>query len=108
MRILSNGLIAAFILANAGPIAAAADELKVQAVIQREGGLMGFGFGSLWFMSGSKLVRIDPAINTSSSTLIRNFVGHSRGIAVGEGAIWISDVGTKTIFKFDPVTNQVV
>jgi streptogramin lyase len=35
-------------------------------------------------------------------------VGEYRGITSGEGAVWLPDVGSQTIFKIDPQKNQVI
>jgi hypothetical protein len=34
--------------------------------------------------------------------------GRYRGIGIGEGAVWVPDVGAEIIFKIDPTTNKVV
>ena len=41
-----------------------ADNLVVQAEIPRYGDFLGFGFGSLWMMSGGRLARVDTADNS--------------------------------------------
>ena len=40
------------------------EKLVIQAEILRNGDFMGFGFGSLWMMSGSNLIRVDPSNNS--------------------------------------------
>jgi DNA-binding beta-propeller fold protein YncE len=83
-------------------------ELKVQAKIARRGDFIAFGFGSVWMMSGNRLGRFDPADNSAIDIPIEGAIGPYRGIAIGEGAVWVPDVESKTIYKVDPQTNQVV
>ncbi|HUQ35493.1 MAG TPA: hypothetical protein VM144_03855 [Aestuariivirga sp.] len=65
------------------------------------------GFGSVWMMAGSKLVPVNPADNTFSDNKLTGIVGAFRGIAIGEGAVWVPNVGTDTIHKFDPAVSTV-
>ena len=85
-----------------------ADKLVVQAEIPRSGDFMGFGFDSLWMMSGGRLARITAADNSVVDIETEGTIGKYRGIAIGEEAIWIPDVGAKTLYKVDPATNNVV
>jgi virginiamycin B lyase len=88
----------------------------IQATIARSGYSMAFGFGSLWMMSGGRLARVDPKDNSTIDIDIPAGEGGAllsdadkyRGIAIGEGAIWIPDVGNSVIYKVDPETNKVV
>ena len=84
------------------------DKLEVQATISHGGDFMAFGFDSLWMMSGATMIRVNPADNSVTEIKVDGALGTYRGIAVGEGAIWIPDTGSKTIYKLDPVTNSVV
>ena len=54
------------------------------------------------------LMRIDPTTNQASPIELAGIKGPVRFLAVGEGAVWIADNGTDTIFKVDPSTNTVV
>lgn len=83
-------------------------ELKVQAKILRRGDFIAFGFGSVWMMSGSRLGRINPADNSTIDIPVEGAIGPYRGIAIGESAVWVPDVGSKTIYKVDPRANRVV
>ena len=71
-----------------------ADNLVVQAEIPRYGDFLGFGFASLWMMSGGRLARVDTA-NDSVVDIeieIEGTIGKYRGIAIGEGAVWLPDI----------------
>ncbi len=91
-------------------------KFEVQATIPRSGFSMGFGFNSLWMMSDGHLVRINTADNTTVDIDIPvSEVGATltesekyRGITVGEGAVWVPDMGSSTIYKVDPNSNKVV
>jgi DNA-binding beta-propeller fold protein YncE len=84
------------------------DKLEVQAKIPHQGDFIAFGFGSLWMMSGGKMIRVNATDNSVTEIKIAGAVGDYRGIAVGEGAVWVPDSGSKTIYKLDPSTNSVV
>jgi hypothetical protein len=84
------------------------DSLRVQADIPRQGDFLGFGFGSLWMMSGIRLVRVDASNNSVSDIQLESAKGPYRGIGVGEGAVWVPDCGSNLIYKVDPHTNIVV
>ena len=93
--------------------AKAARELRVETTVPQYGYSMGVGFGSLWMMSGGKVVRIDVGENSTTDLPIEGVIGilggpSSRGMAVGEGAIWVPDVDRSVIYKIDPQTNHVV
>jgi YVTN family beta-propeller protein len=63
------------------------------------------GEGSVWFVCGVRLARIDPV---ASHALSLRYLGGlvPRGIAVGLGAVWISN-GDNTVARISPRTNQV-
>jgi virginiamycin B lyase len=84
------------------------DKLQVEAKIPRDGDFMAFGFDSLWMMTGSKMLRIDPRNNAVTEIDIPGAGGKYRGLAVGEGAVWIPDTLNKMIYKLDPATNSIV
>jgi len=107
----SAALIIAWLFALTPAMAAeelSSDKLEVQAKIPRSGDFMAFGFGSLWMMSGSSMLRVDPKDNGVTEIKVPGAIGTYRGIAVGEGAVWIPDTRSETIYKLDPVTNSVV
>ncbi|MER8602076.1 hypothetical protein NKH09_30395 [Mesorhizobium sp. M1339] len=83
-------------------------EVLIEATIERGGDFLAFGFDSLWMMSGRKLVRINPDDNSVTDIPIEGAVGSYRGISIGEGAVWVPDVGSKTIYKVDPRANKIV
>ncbi|MFA1626345.1 hypothetical protein ACDY96_27480 [Rhizobium mongolense] len=82
--------------------------LKVQAKILRRGDFIAFGFGSVWMMSGNRLGRINPADTSTIDIPVEGAIGPYRGIAIGESAVWVPDIGSKTIYKVDPQANRVV
>jgi streptogramin lyase len=90
-------------------------ELAIEATIPRSGYSMDFGFGSLWMMSEGRLARINPADNSVIDIDIPSGEGGTlladgdkyRGIAIGEGGVWVPDVGNSVIYKIDPQTNAV-
>ena len=71
-------------------------------------GVLAFGFGSLWMVNHPNLMRIDPATNLVSLIELTGIKGPVRYLGIGEGAVWIADNATDTIFKVDPATNAVV
>jgi len=85
-----------------------AEDLAVEARIERRGDFIGFGFESVWMMQADTLVRVDPADNSVIDIKIPGAQGLYRGMAVGEGGAWVPDTGTDTITKIDPTTNSVV
>jgi virginiamycin B lyase len=90
-----------------------ARELRVEATVPSYGYSMGVGFGSLWMMSGDKVVRINVGDNSTTDLPIegaRDLFGFTtqRSMAVGEGAIWVPDFDRGVIYKIDPQTNHVV
>lgn len=89
--------------------------LIVQSTFPKEAAAMAFGFGALWAMSDGRMVRIDAADGSLSeidvplgdnSWLME--LDKYRGIAVGEGAVWVPDMAGQTIFKIDPDKEAVV
>lgn len=85
------------------------DDLVVQAEIPKSGKFMGYGFDALWMMNGPHLVRIAPEDNSAIEIeLGKEYLGPNRGIATGEGAVWVPDVGGDTIYKVDPATNAAI
>jgi YVTN family beta-propeller protein len=63
------------------------------------------GEGAVWFVCAAGLVRIDPASN--DAVRLRYLGGVPRGIAVGLGAVWVSDGGQNTVSRINPQTRQV-
>jgi len=99
--------------------AAAADtpeKLAIEATFAVPGAQMAFGFDSLWIMSDGRMVRIDARDNSTARIAVPNGenalmlmeLDRYRGIAVGEGAVWVPDMASSTIFKIDPELNKVV
>jgi virginiamycin B lyase len=100
----------------AGRASEAPAELVVEAVIPRDSYALAYGFDALWTVSGGRLLRIDPADNsvigidipTGSDASWLAEADKYRGIAVGEGAVWLPDMASSTIHKIDPQSNKVV
>ena len=90
--------------------------LVLEATIPRAGFDLAFGFDSLWMMSGERLVRVNPADNSvididiplGDAALSLPEIVRFRGIAIGEGAVWVPDIGGSVIHKIDPRTNALV
>lgn len=105
--------LAVLLLAPSGPATAETlsledTELVVEATFPTTVYWLAFGFDALWGMQRDGLVRIDPADNSITKIKVDGFRGRNRGIAIGEGAIWLPDTGTQTIFKIDPTTHDVL
>jgi virginiamycin B lyase len=109
-RYTSSALIIAwfFVLPAMAAEELSIDKLEVQAKIPQSGDFMAFGFDSLWMMSDGDMIRVNPTDNSVTEIKVPGAVGRYRGIAVGEGAVWIPDSGSKTIYKLAPSTNSVV
>jgi streptogramin lyase len=59
-------------------------------------------------MNDRNLMRISLADNSVTEIPIEGATGRWRRIAVGEGAVWVADNVSQSIYKIDPATNQVV
>lgn len=81
--------------------------LVIEAKIDRQGEFMRSGFGYVWMMAGAKLVRVDPSDNSFTEHKLARIQGPFRSIAMGEGAVWVPDVGTDLIHKFDLASSTV-
>jgi virginiamycin B lyase len=81
--------------------------LVIEARIPGFGDFIRCAFGSVWMMSGAKLVRVNPANNDFTNTKLAGIQGPFRGIAMGEGALWLPDVGAGMIHRFDPASSTV-
>src|SRR4051812_41275359 len=83
------------------------DELAVIAEIARDGDFLAYGFDALWMMTGPIIVRVDGITNAVGDIPVPETTGRVRGLAIGEGAVWIPDAVSEQIFKFDPVENKI-
>jgi YVTN family beta-propeller protein len=63
------------------------------------------GERGVWFVCGVTLARIDP--KTNRPTMSDYTVLRPSGIAVGLGAVWVSNAGENTISRVDPVTGRI-
>lgn len=66
-----------------------------------------FAYGAVWTVVHPYLVRIDPNTYEEKRVEMPGITGPIRPIAAGEGAVWVADTGTNTVFKIDPETMVV-
>jgi virginiamycin B lyase len=66
------------------------------------------GFGSVWVLNqhDGTISRVDPSTNRVSITIDAEVPGDGGDISVGEGSVWITNLGTP-LSRIDPVTNRV-
>lgn len=83
-----------------------ADMLVVQAEIPRSGDFIGFGFNSLWMMSGRLLVRVNAADNSVIEIDVGGR-GGSQAPGIGDDAVWVPATGKKMLLKVDPIANKL-
>lgn len=84
------------------------EALSVEVEYPRSAANTAFGFGALWIANGFQALRLDTATGQVTQINLDGASQKQRKIAIGEGAVWIPDVGADTIFKIDPVGNSVV
>ena len=79
------------------------EQLPVQTRVHSLSYGMEFGFGSLWSITkcGATLVRVAPESNEAVDIRIHE-ISSPHAIAIGEAALWISDLGLRAIFKINP------
>jgi len=83
------------------------DMLPVQVRVHRLIHGMEFGLGSLWTFGYFGFTRIETASNKVTDFLVHE-ISSPHGIAIGEGALWISDTQNKAIFKIDPKVYSIL
>ena len=83
-------------------------ELVVQTTVPQAGSSVAFGFDALWVMGDNVLLKVNPADNSSLEIEIPTSkddpgllsdLDRYRGIAGREGAVWIPDMASSTIYK---------
>ena len=76
---------------------------KVVATIEDVGSGVGIaaGMGSIWVASGTGIARIDPKTNTIAGKLDLG-AGFYYGIGILDGALWVSTVDQRRVFRIDP------
>src|SRR6478609_9370861 len=98
------------------------DELAMTAEVERSGDFMAWGFDALWMMMGETavhvngkwtsmgpaLIGVDGKTNEVEDLALPGASASVRGLAIGEGAVWIPDERSEQIFKFDPESKKVV
>jgi YVTN family beta-propeller protein len=85
-------------------------------VTSRTSGVEAIAYGqrSLWTLAGSnRIERIDPNTNRVVERISRGRLGqfvpvYGGGIAFGAGTIWTGPLGTRTLWKIEPVTGNFV
>lgn len=88
-----------------------ARQLHIETEFSKRADYMCVGFGSLWLTTEPEhptLLRIALADNAVTEIPIDSAKGGYHRTTIGEGAVWVSDFSSKTIYKIDPKTNLVV
>jgi streptogramin lyase len=88
------------------PLEISFGELDVRE-IPKGGRFVGFGFDAFWVASAGRLTRIAADDDSMTETLLASSGGPCRGVATGEGAVWVPDCGSGTIYKVDPESLRV-
>jgi streptogramin lyase len=83
------------------------ESITLQSEVSLAADYVNFDFGALWMMPGRGLVRIDAADGSVMKIPVEGATGRVRALAIGEGAVWIADVGSKAIYKIDPIAKAV-
>jgi streptogramin lyase len=66
---------------------------------------LAFGKGALWSVSkDGELTRIDPATGQTVATV--GLGVEPAGLAVGEGAVWVTDRNSPALLRVDPILNE--
>ena len=58
---------------------------------------LGFGFNALWVVVPPNLLRLDPASNHLTEIALEEAMAPGY-VAVGEGAVWVTDIASDLIF----------
>src|SRR5262245_23339937 len=67
-----------------------------------------YGAGALWVSIGNDTIaRIDPSTNSVAAEITVG-AGFRHEIAVGNGAVWVTNPDEDTVSRIDPATNSVV
>jgi hypothetical protein len=70
------------------------------------GGYIGDTDNAVWTYDhpNNRLIRIDAESGAVSESTLPGYVGSQYPFAVGEGALWMPDLGTSSVVKIDPAT----
>jgi YVTN family beta-propeller protein len=87
-------------------------DLRVEGQVAKQSGSsvsMAFDHDALWLaQGGKKVLRVNPHDYAIDEIVIPDASSRQREIGVGEGAVWVPDVGSGMIFKIDPQRLEVV
>jgi streptogramin lyase len=74
------------------------------------GGLsdVAYGYGALWVPGNGVVHRMDPATGALVRDIPVKGASDRRYVAVGAGAVWVTDTGTEQVTRIDPRSNRVV
>lgn len=89
--------------------------LEVVAVIPRSVVHIAFAHDALWGVGDGRLVRVDPATDTVTDIALPPApegvslmdAERYRGLAVGEGAVWVPDLAASAIYRVDAAGKAV-
>ena len=90
------------------------ETLKIEAQfpgpsgVQRDGDFLAYGYDAVWAITAKGLIRVDPSDNRITNIKIDGAVGGFRQPAIGEGGVWIADIGSELVFKIDPASYETV
>jgi len=66
-----------------------------------------FGYGALWAPGNGILRRVNPATDRVAATIPVAGSSDYRYVAVGGGAVWVTDAGTDKLTRINPATDRV-
>ena len=84
------------------------EAIRIEAEYARSAMNTAFGFGSLWIANGFKVARLNAGTGEFLEIDLDGASQKQRKIAIGEGAVWVPDVGANLVFKIDPASNEVI
>lgn len=66
------------------------------------------GYGSVWVPGAGTLTRLDPTTGDTVASIRVPGSSDYRSVAIGEGAVWVTDSGQEALFRVDPGSNELV
>jgi YVTN family beta-propeller protein len=93
---------------SAAPSAAVGRTVAPQAVINfgTEVGAMTVGSTGIWALTNAGIVRIDATTNKVATSYPLPPTSDGYGLAVGVGALWVSDFDNNVVYRLDPATGK--